>query len=271
MPSRTHRIPAIARLLALLLMVAAPTAGLGAILWGYPGAAAGVLLADLFLIIAAFRSDRFFARVLRASREIPAGLDTTLRFAHEELVREDAFRYPVPRFWVYPDALPNALTVRSLGSEGSIFISQGLLGILSEAELRAVIRESIRRIEDSEWLFNSLCASLASRTLRLVPAGCRQLFFAGAAPGAFRGNLGVTRLVTFLLVAPLARLFLGFCGESSRYGGPRDPGGLSEPHLVTAMRKAAAAAAKAGMNPLPGAAALYLVGPGPADRILEWG
>lgn len=80
------------------------------------------------------------------------------------LVRElcDSARLPVPRLFVSPAAQPNVLTVGYSPRSATMCCTEGLLRVLSEAELRAVIAHELAHVSRRDVVVSSWSAGLAS-------------------------------------------------------------------------------------------------------------
>lgn len=144
------------------LFVAALCAALlvGASLWlGLAGAATvSALLVALGWIIY-FHSER---KVLTALRARP--VSEVERPDLYRIVRELAFaaHLPVPRLFVSPAAQPNILTVGYSARSAAVCCTEGLLRLLSLAELRAVLAHELAHIARRDVAVSSWSAGLAS-------------------------------------------------------------------------------------------------------------
>jgi heat shock protein HtpX len=144
-----------------LLVLVLCTALLGvASLWlGLAGAAAvSALLIALGWIIY-FHAER---RVLTALRARP--VSEVERPDLYRLVRDlaRAARLPVPRLFISPAAQPNILTVGYSARSAAICCTEGLLLILSPAELRAVLAHELAHVSRRDVAVSSWSAGLAS-------------------------------------------------------------------------------------------------------------
>lgn len=257
------------RFFALLLFFALPPTLIGFLLFGVMGAVVGLALGDLVLVFVGLRTERVVSRFLRAGELADIPLQRTFERVVTELETAKDYEVMRPEVWLYPDALPNALAVRGFGGDGSIFLSQGLVAQLTEAEIRAVLKTSLLRLQESQWVLNSLCAGLAIRIFRRMPVGWKKLLFSSAQSTRQEGeSLTVWNLVVFLLLFPFGRFFQRLCIripiEQSQDGlTPEDKNAWQD-----AVRKIRTAAERAGHVENPGASVLFLISPDPADRIL---
>lgn len=129
-------------------------------LWvGLAGAAAVCALLVALGWIVYFHSER---NVLSAVRARP--VSEVERPDLYRIVRELAFsaHLPVPRLFVSPAAQPNILTVGYSARSAAVCCTEGLLGLLSLAELRAVLAHELAHITRRDVRVSSWSAGLAS-------------------------------------------------------------------------------------------------------------
>jgi hypothetical protein len=169
-----------------------------------------------------------------------------------------------------PDPAPSALVVRSLLGRGRILVSQGILALLSEEELRALLGAAVIRCGDRRLPLQSACALLAVTTLSLAPREWVSMVFAGRTPRPERGKkrpLSPVSALRFLAIFPIARVFmkLGSMGESALRARL-----LDSPHSGAAVRKISHAIHPWGPNERPGASSLYLIDPWRRQMLLPF-
>ncbi|HEY0938411.1 MAG TPA: M48 family metalloprotease [Trebonia sp.] len=144
------------------LCVAAPCAALlaGAALWlGLTGAAAVCSLLVALGWIIYFQAER---RVLAAlgARPVSEVERPGLYRLVQDLAR--AARLPVPRLFVSPAAQPNILTIGCSSRSAAVCCTEGLLTLLSPAELRAVLAHELAHIARRDVAMSSWSAGLVS-------------------------------------------------------------------------------------------------------------
>jgi heat shock protein HtpX len=131
----------------------------GASLWlGLVGAAAVCALLVALGWISYFHSER---QVLTALGARP--VSEVERPCLYRLVRELArtARLPVPRLFVSPAAQPNILTIGYSARTAAVCCTDGLLGLLSAAELRAVLAHELAHVARRDVAVASWSAGLA--------------------------------------------------------------------------------------------------------------
>jgi hypothetical protein len=175
---------------------------LGTALFGIVGALVGLLVAGFTMLVCAFYAERSILHAYRAKEESPKGLVRSIQLAMKDE------NLPTPRLSVFADPSPNILVVRSLGGKGSILMSQGLIALLNEEELRAVLSWCSFRLKQRGIVFQSFCSVLAIWILSLAPTSWVSLVFSGRTLSRDEERtLSPISAVGFLILFPIARFF----------------------------------------------------------------
>jgi hypothetical protein len=75
--------------------------------------------------------------------------------------------------WIYPDLFPAVLTVKSLGTSGSVFLSQAMVSILTQKQLEELLEDCRIQLKYAGW--SSFHQTLVFFFFNLLPsslAGC---------------------------------------------------------------------------------------------------
>ena len=198
------------RLFLISLIFGVPFSLLGLIMFGKWGALALGIGTLLSLFCLACFSESGIARVHRAALHVPPGLDHSLAFSAQAAFSEEDI---LPRIMVFPEPRPKAFAVRAIGSRGTILLSQGLIAVLNEAELRTLLTACIIKIRKRGSVFQSFCCFLALSILSLAPRVWNSLLLRGKSlsPSEERKLSPLSALV-FLVFYPFARFLLA-CGR----------------------------------------------------------
>jgi heat shock protein HtpX len=258
------------RTLLLLAATAAVGAGVGALLAGGPGAAWGLPGGALAGLATLAASKSLLLRWCSARRVEEDGAPQLLR-----TVRELALRAGVatPALYLIDDAAPVALAAGNGPRHGAIALSTGLLSLLSDAQLRAVIAHELAHIRQGDTAPVALGAVLSGALLALV----------GLLPAALAGETldsdgtddggAWSPAAWALLLAPLAALPLRLAlrrgrefdadAAAARIGG--DARALADALLAIEL-----AALRHPPLRHPPLAALLIVAPGAARGWRRW-
>jgi len=69
---------------------------------------------------------------------------------------------PMPRLWVLPEASPNAFATGRNPAHSSVAVSAGLLDLMSDREVEAVIAHELGHIKNRDILISSVAATVAT-------------------------------------------------------------------------------------------------------------
>jgi hypothetical protein len=215
------------RLILFSLAFALPPAVIGMTLAQLPGLLAAEILAALAMVFSLFRAEPALIRAFRAQEPATPGIHRSLERVIESLGGV------APEILVFGDTAAQALTVRSPFSHGTILVSEGLLGVLTEAELRQLLTASVNRLRARGMVFRSMCAWWAQLALWIAPRPWVELAFGKV---EWHEALRPAAALRFLTSYSIARFFarLGRVTESDApqsyrrlshwLGGGRNPG-----------------------------------------------
>ncbi len=167
---------------------------------------------------------------------------------------------PMPRLWVLPEHSPNAFATGRNPQHSSVAVSAGLLEVMEDRELEAVIAHELGHILHRDILISSIAATLAAAITGL---GRMAFFFGGARhDDEERGSAGANILMLFL--APIAAILIQMAvsrtreyaadAAASKYTG-------SPLGLVNALKKLDHYARRIPMEASPAMSHMYIFPP----------
>lgn len=194
------------RFVLMSLICSIPGILMGLAFFGPMGGCCGLGISLLGLCCGSLWSERGVSRAHSIEPNTPQGLDRSLEVAAHSISAILEISEPLPRLLVFADPSPNALAVRSLGGRGTILLSQGLISLLNEDELREVLILCLLRLKQSSIVFQSFCAILAIWALGFAPRPWVNLVFAGKTLSTREEQLlSPVSGVGFLVFFPVAR------------------------------------------------------------------
>jgi hypothetical protein len=179
----------------------------GAIVWFFFSQKVAFLF-GLCLLFFSFIFNFFLEAII--IRQHAAKRVNTLGLLHSvQWVSSQMERTPPALYWV-TDPMPWVLVIRNFfDKNGSLLISQGLVNLLNEDELRAFLKQSLLRLDDAQLPLQSYCGVLLSLFLKCVPNQWVKTILRGT-PAKALSPLSFLKFVFFL---PLIQFLLFWCGK----------------------------------------------------------
>jgi hypothetical protein len=137
-------------------------------------------------------------------------------------------------------------------------VSRGLVSLLNETEVRAILKAGTGRLREPGMVFRSFCSSLALLTLRIAPQSWINLIFVQRKPLEQQKKvLGPLSALILVLFIPFVRYF-----ESLDLDPPHfKRRNLAKDSVFAAAQKIEQAIRLWGPSYRPGISSLYLIDP----------
>ncbi|HKH26060.1 MAG TPA: zinc metalloprotease HtpX [Acidimicrobiia bacterium] len=241
----------------LLAFLGALFMGIGAI-FGTGGLVIGAVLALLFVGGMYWFSDKIAVAAARAkpvSREEAPHLYEIV----EDLARRNDM--PMPRLYVSPEPQPNAFATGRGPRHAVVAVTQGILEVLDEEELRGVLAHELSHVRNRDILIGSIAAAVALMITFVARIAMFSAIFGGSDD---EGGGNIIGLLAMAILAPLAAGLLQAALSRSREYQADASGahlvGDGEP-LARALQKIEAYAKRVPMNVNPAEASAYIINP----------
>lgn len=198
------------------LLLLALLSGLILFMGQFFGGSTGLVIALVIALVMNVGSYWFADKIVLAAykaREVSPEEAPMLHKIVDELSREAGI--PKPRVCIIPDESPNAFATGRNPEHAVVAVTQGILRLLSEQELRGVIAHEIGHVTNRDILVQSVASVLATVIMYLAQFMQFAAIFGGR-DSENRGPLGVVAGLLLAFLAPVAASLIQFAISRSR-------------------------------------------------------
>jgi heat shock protein HtpX len=253
-----------------VLLLAGLTAFLvlmGKLIGGRNGMYVAFFLAVAMNFFGYWFSDKIVLRMYGAQEVTPEEAPQ-LHQTVEELAREAGI--PKPRVYIIPDESPNAFATGRNPSHAAVAATEGIMRLLTPAELKGVLAHEIGHVMNRDILISSIAATLAGAIMILA-----DIARIGAIFGFGRDNdegPGILGVLVLSIIAPLAAMLIQLAISRSReYLADETGARLSHnpESLARALEKLQLGVQQTPMDAGPATAHMFIVNPLSGGAILK--
>src|SRR5262245_44245058 len=171
---------------------------------------------------------------------------------------------PTPRVAIIHSEAPNAFATGRNAHHGVVAVTTGILRLLDQRELTAVLAHELGHIHNRDILVSSIAATLAGAVTMVAQMGQFALLFGGARQDDEKGGGGVLSALLMLIIAPIAATIIQLAIARAReFGADRIGAHVSrDPEaLASALEKLEAYAQHLPLAVNPAVSPLFIVQP----------
>jgi len=241
-----------------LLTVLLVTAG------GALGGEGGMIVAFIFALVmngvSYWFSDKIVLRMYGAKEIGPEESPKLHRIVQELTLRA---KMPMPKLYLIPQEAPNAFATGRDEQHAAVAVTEGILRILDEAELRGVLAHELSHIKNRDILVGTIAAAMAGAISMLANIAHWGMIFGGRGSNDREGGHPIVALA-MIIIAPLAALLVQMAISRSREFGADATGAAiaGDPlSLANALKKLQQAAERVPMEANPATAHMFIVNP----------
>jgi heat shock protein HtpX len=241
----------------LLAFLGALFIGIGA-LFGQGGLIIGLVIGLVFVGGTFWFSDKI---AVAAARAKPISREEAPRLYEivEELARKNDM--PMPRLYMSPQPQPNAFATGRGPKHAVVAVTQGILEVLDDEELRAVLAHELSHVRNRDILIGSVAAAVALAITFIARIAMFGAIFGGGDDDEGGNIFG---LLALAILAPIAAVLIQMALSRSREFQADASGarllGEGEP-LARALQKIEAYAKRVPMDVDPAEATQYIINP----------
>ncbi|MEA3378305.1 MAG: zinc metalloprotease HtpX [Nanoarchaeota archaeon] len=179
--------------------------------WGNGGILFGLIFALIINFGTYFFSDKIVLKIYRA-KEVKKNVNARLYGIIKEVA--GLANLPMPKIYIIPSKNPNAFATGRNPKHAAIAVTEGILELLSDNELKGVLAHEMSHIKNRDILIQTVVATIAG-VISYIGIFARW----GALFGGFGGNRENNNLLQFLvmaIIAPIIALLLRLAISRSR-------------------------------------------------------
>jgi len=244
----------------LLALMTALLLWIGQALGGSQGLVLALIMAGAMNIGSWWFSDRIVLRMYGARELSQSDAPELYSIVHELALSAGM---PMPRLYMVPSEAPNAFATGRSPSHAAVAVTEGIMRMLSRAEVRAVLAHELSHVQNRDTLISAIAATLAGVILMVARMAQFGALFGGLRRDDRDGASGLELLV-MIVVAPLAAMLIQMAVSRSREF-QADATGAQISHspndLASALEKIAAASGRLALPAGPATAHLWIVNP----------
>lgn len=210
------------------------------------GGSTGLIIAFVFAMAMNFfsywKSDKMVLRMYKAE-PVDRGSHPQLYDMVEELTRKADL--PMPALYIIPQQQPNAFATGRNPENAAVAVTQGIMKVLDENELRGVIAHELAHVKNRDILTQTIVTTIVSALTMLA-----QFAYFIPIGGSDRGSNPLVALIV-LITAPIAAMMLQAAISRTReYEADRVGAEISgaPQHLASALQRIQKAAEQIPMQ-----------------------
>ena len=239
----------------------------------YLGGNQGMVIAFAFAIMMNFGaywfSDKIVLKMYRA-RPVSEAEAPDLHRMVRQLAQQAGL--PMPKICVMPSESPNAFATGRNPEHAVVAVTEGILRLLDENELKGVLAHELAHVKHRDILIGSIAATLAGAIMMVASMARWAALFGGLGGRDDDDGGGVIGLIAMSILAPMAAMLIQMAISRSREYAADAAGASfsgSPRGLASALKKIAASSRRAPMKAEPATAHMFIMNPLSGKRLMN--
>jgi len=230
----------------------------------YLGGSQGMVIAFIFAMIMNFGSYWFSDKIVLGIYRARPVSEAEAPQLHR-MVRQLALQagLPMPRVCIMPSESPNAFATGRNPKHAVVAVTQGILRLLDEDELKGVLAHELAHVKHRDILIGSIAATLAG-VIMMIASMARWAALFGGFGSRDDDDGGMIGFIAMAIIAPIAAMLIQMAISRSREFAA-DAAGASyagNPYgLAKALQKISGAARHMPMKSSPATAHMFIMSP----------
>lgn len=229
---------------------------------GALGGQSGMMIAFVFAVATNVGSYWFSDKiVLRMYRATEVASDHPLHRMTARLAQRAGL--PMPKVYIIPDMSPNAFATGRNPQHAAVAATEGIMRILSEAELEGVIAHELAHVRNRDILISTVAATIAASIMMLANMAQWAAMFSGGRDSREGGVNPLVMLVTAMLAPIAAMLIQSAISRQREFAADRTGAEIagSPMGLAQALRRIEAGSRQIPMDASPATAHMFIMKP----------
>jgi heat shock protein HtpX len=243
-----------------LALLTALFVAVGGLLGGQSGMVVAFGFALVMNFVSYWFSDKIVLKMYGAQPNEEGQLPVVQRIVRELAAQA---RIPMPKLYVIPSESPNAFATGRNPQHAAVAVTEGILRIMNEEELKGVLAHELSHVLNRDVLISTIAATIAGAISMLAHVAQWGLFFGGSRDDEGRSTNPIALLATIILAPLAAGLIQMAVSRSREYQA--DASGARLTHnpdgLASALGKLGQATKMIPMDANPATAHLFIVNP----------
>jgi heat shock protein HtpX len=185
----------------------------GGAIGGTSGLVIGLAIGLVFVGGSYWFSDTLAIKAARAKPVTRDELPNVYAIVEDLTRRSDM---PMPKLYISPEMQPNAFATGRSPNHAAVCVTQGILQVLDDDELRGVLAHELSHVKNRDVLISTIAATLAGAITYLAHMAQWAAMFGGRSRDDEEGGSNPIAMILLAILAPIAAMLVQMAVSRSR-------------------------------------------------------